>query len=152
MEILPSDPSSSAQTDRAPRNWTEVLGLSIVKQQADEVILQWEVEARHLQPWGIVHGGVHCSVVETACSIGAQSSVPQGKHVVGVENHTSFVRAVGVGRLRATAKPLHVGRRAQLWECEVCDEKQRLVATGRVRLLCVDDEPAKPSGERGAAQ
>lgn len=141
-----SPPENATGQGSAKLNWGQVLGLEVVQVQPDQVILQWQVEARHLQPWGVVHGGVHASVVETACSLGAQSTMPRGKHVVGVENHTSFVRAVGKGLLRATAKPLHAGRQAQLWECVIVDERDRLIATGRLRLLCVDDASAAASG------
>jgi uncharacterized protein (TIGR00369 family) len=77
----------------------------------------------------------------------AAHAVPRGQTVVGVENHTSFLRAVKDGRLRAVATPLHVGQRAQLWEAKITDDKGRLVATGRVRLFCLD--PGAPSGSEG---
>src|SRR5690606_9324755 len=105
-----------------------VLGLELVKAGADEVEAELLLDERHLQPHGVVHGGVYCSVVETCCSIGAQRAAPPGMNVVGVDNHTSFVRAVKDGRLLARAKPLHVGRRAQLWECVIEDSVRRLVA------------------------
>lgn len=117
--------------------WASAMGLSIVKLEKDEVIIEWTVDGRHRQPYGLVHGGVHCGVVETACSLGAGMNA-EGAGVVGVENHTSFVRAVREGTLRATARPLHVGARAQLWEARIVDERDRLVATGRVRLFRVE--------------
>ncbi len=57
---------------------------------------------------------------------------------VGLENHTSFLRAVREGKLTATARPVVRGRRTQVWEAEVRDDEDRLVATGRVRLLCLE--------------
>jgi len=122
--------------------WMTAMGLEITRLSADEVVLEWTVDGRHLQPFGLVHGGVHCGVVETACSIGAGlRAASTGQAVVGVENHTSFLRAVKSGRLRATARPLQAGRRAQLWQADIVDEGGKLVATGRVRLMSVD-----PSG------
>jgi uncharacterized protein (TIGR00369 family) len=61
---------------------------------------------------------------------------------VGLENHTSFIRAVRSGRLRATARPITRGRKTHVWEAEVRDEQDRVVATGRVRLLCVAADAA----------
>jgi 1,4-dihydroxy-2-naphthoyl-CoA hydrolase len=58
--------------------------------------------------------------------------------VVGLENHTSFVRAVRDGTLRATATPITRGRRSQLWEVVVRDAGGKTVATGRVRLLVLE--------------
>jgi 1,4-dihydroxy-2-naphthoyl-CoA hydrolase len=118
--------------------WAAAMGLQILKLTADEVVIEWDVDSRHLQPYGIVHGGVHSGVVETACSLGAAAAAaPRGQIVMGMENHTSFLRAVREGRLRATSRPIHVGQRAQLWEATIVDLKDgRVVASGRVRLFC----------------
>jgi 1,4-dihydroxy-2-naphthoyl-CoA hydrolase len=121
------------------------LGMQIVRATSDEVVLEWMVTSKHHQPMGIVHGGVHCSAIETACSIGASLSArerdPQAA-AVGLENHTSFIRAVRSGTLRATARPITRGRTTQVWEAEVRDDQDRLVATGRVRLLCIAADAA----------
>ena len=61
---------------------------------------------------------------------------------VGLENHTSFIRAVRQGRVRAVARPITRGRTTPVWQCEVLDEQQRIVATGRVRLLCIARDAA----------
>jgi 1,4-dihydroxy-2-naphthoyl-CoA hydrolase len=126
--------------DLSRKGWIEAIGLELVTVTAEEVVAQWLVDPRHFQPQGIVHGGVYASVVETCCSVGALLAAPAGKAVVGVENHTSFIRPVREGRLFARAVPLHAGRRAQLWECSITDTAQRLIATGRLRALCVDKE------------
>ena len=125
----------------ARRGWVEVLGLEFVSVTREAIVAEWELDGRHLQPHGIVHGGVYASVVETCCSVGAVLLAPAGKIIVGVENHTSFLRAVRGGRLTARAVPLHAGRRAQLWECNISDAQASLIATGRLRVMCVDAEP-----------
>ena len=62
----------------------------------------------------------------------------RGQHVVGLENNTSFIRAVRTGaRLRAVATPVTRGRQTQVWQAEVIDDEDRVVALGRVRLLCL---------------
>ena len=105
----------------------------------DEVVIEYEVEQKHRQPYGIVHGGVHCAAVESACSTGAAiDAMARGQAVVGVENHTSFIRAVRSGRVRVTAVPLTRGRRSQVWEATSRDAQGRVIATGRVRLLCLE--------------
>lgn len=120
--------------------WTGVMGMKLVQVTKEEVVGEWEVDERHLQPMGIVNGGVHCTAIEALCSTGAYFNVvDEGKVVVGLENHTSFIRAVRPGaKLRAVARPITRGRTAQLWEAEVRDGDGKLVATGRVRLLCMD--------------
>ena len=123
--------------------WVKEMGIVILTATPDEVTCEWEVAEKHHQGYGIVHGGVHCGVVETLASIGAAAVAhPRGQNVVGVENNTSFIRAVRSGRLRGLAKPVTRGRTSQLWEVWIRDEKEQLVAQGRVRLLCVDKDRA----------
>jgi 1,4-dihydroxy-2-naphthoyl-CoA hydrolase len=124
----------------ARRGWVEVLGLEFTSVTREAVAAVWDIDGRHLQPHGIVHGGVYASVVETCCSVGATLLAAPDKIIVGVENHTSFLRPVSKGRLTARATPLHAGRRAQLWECNISDVQARLIATGRLRVMCVDAE------------
>jgi 1,4-dihydroxy-2-naphthoyl-CoA hydrolase len=119
--------------------WVKHMGVRITRATVDEVLCEWEVQERHLQGYGIVHGGVHCGIIETLSSMGAYLFARErGQHVVGLENSTSFIRAVRAGaKLHAIAKPLTRGRQTQVWQAQVMDEEERLVATGRVRLLCL---------------
>lgn len=119
--------------------WCTAMGLRFVKATLEEVVAEWQVGPEHLQGYGIVHGGVHGGVIETLASIGAAlHALPRGQLVAGLENHTSFLRAVRGGLLRATARPISTGRSSQVWEATVADEAGRPIATGRVRLLCFD--------------
>ena len=116
-----------------------VMGFRLVSATRDEVVLEYDAGSRHHQPFGIVHGGVHCAAFESACSTGAGlDAAARGQAVVGLENHTSFIRAVRSGRIRVTATPLTRGRRSQAWEATARDQDGRIVATSRVRLLCLD--------------
>jgi uncharacterized protein (TIGR00369 family) len=128
--------------------WAATMGLRLLKATRDEVVGEVELQPHHRQPHGIVHGGVHAGVIESMASIGAAlDAAHHGRTVVGLENHTSFVRAVREGVLRATARPLTRGRRSQLWEVSVVDAAGALVASGRVRLLCLE-----PDAQVGGAQ
>jgi len=119
--------------------WDQLLGLRIVHASRDEVVAEYEIDPRHHQPYGVVHGGVHCSAVESVCSTGAGiDAMASGRSVVGLENHTSFVRAVRSGKITIRATPITRGRRSQLWEAVARDEQGRIVSSGRVRLLCLE--------------
>jgi 1,4-dihydroxy-2-naphthoyl-CoA hydrolase len=120
--------------------WVKEMGIVITAASADEVTCSFDVAPKHHQGYGIVHGGVHCGVIETLASIGAAMVAhPRGQRVVGLENSTSFIRAVRSGTLRGVARPVTRGRTSQVWEAEIRDDQDRLVATGKVRLLCVDE-------------
>ena len=86
-------------------------------------------------PWGVVHGGVYCSVVESAASIGASTAVLEhGQFAVGVNNNTDFLRAMTAGRVDVVAEPIQQGRTQQLWQVLLTREDGKLVARGQVRL------------------
>jgi uncharacterized protein (TIGR00369 family) len=121
--------------DYAPIGLESVLGFHLDEVTPDRVVISWTTGPQHLQAYGIVHGGVHCSVVESAASIGAAMWFMDRGTVVGVSNHTNFLRAAREGdRLVATATPVHRGRSQQLWQVEIVDDQQRLTARGEVRL------------------
>jgi 1,4-dihydroxy-2-naphthoyl-CoA hydrolase len=110
------------------------LGLEIGTATGDEVTGTWSAEPRLHQPYGIVHGGIHCSIVETLASIGADLWYGEVGNVVGVSNSTDFFRAVSEGRLTSVARPLHRGRSQQVWVVETTDDDGCLVSRGQVRL------------------
>lgn len=118
--------------------FARAMNMSVVSATRDEVRVSMKVGPEHLQPQGLVNGGALAGLVESAGSVGASLNVEQGWVVVGVENHTSFLRPVRSGTLLATARPIHVGRKSQLWETDIHNEAGKLVATGRLRLMAVE--------------
>jgi uncharacterized protein (TIGR00369 family) len=132
----------SEQLNAIPEGWVSAMGMRITHATRDEVRAELTIGTQHLQGYGIVHGGVHCGIIETLSSMGAYLFARErGQHVVGLENNTSFIRAVRTGaKLHAVATPITRGRQTQVWQAQVLDEDERLVATGRVRLLCLEPD------------
>ncbi len=112
------------------------LGLVFTEVTPHGIKAQLDVKPTLLQPMGIVHGGVYCSVIEAVASTSAYVWLAEhgGGNVVGVNNNTDFLRAISAGTVYATSEPLHRGRRQQLWIVTIRDEKDRVVARGQVRL------------------
>jgi 1,4-dihydroxy-2-naphthoyl-CoA hydrolase len=93
----------------------------------------------HHTPWGIVHGGVYSSAVESAASLGASVAVrDRGLAAVGLVNTTHFLRSVSSGRVLVEATPINQGRTQQLWKVDITTEEGRIVAHGEVRLQNVE--------------
>lgn len=116
------------------------LGLVWDEVSLDRAVAHLETTERHLQPFGLVHGGVWCSIVESMASIGAAFHVMRdGRIVVGVSNTTDFLRSHRTGRVDAVAEPLHIGRSQQLWQVVITRaEDAKVVARGQVRLQNLD--------------
>jgi 1,4-dihydroxy-2-naphthoyl-CoA hydrolase len=97
-------------------------------------------DERHHQPWGLVHGGLYTTVIETFSTTGAYEAVKdRGQRALGVTNVTDFLRPHQNGRLDVVATAIHQGRTQQLWQVEVsCTEDGKLIARGQVRLQNVD--------------
>jgi 1,4-dihydroxy-2-naphthoyl-CoA hydrolase len=114
-----------------------VLGIEFLEVGPDRVTARLDVTPAHQQAYGIVHGGVHCAMIEGLASAGgALWAMERGMPgAVGVSNTTDFLRSVRSGELRAEATPLHRGRTQQLWQVTVTrDSDGQPVARGTVRL------------------
>jgi uncharacterized protein (TIGR00369 family) len=119
------------------RGFDSELGLKYIDVTPDGGRAVLEINDKLLQPWGIVHGGVYCTIIESLASVsGAVWFAEKGERgtVVGVNNNTDFLRAISSGTVTAVSTPIHRGRRQQLWLIEVTDDKGRMVARGQVRL------------------
>lgn len=131
-------PSVPPQLPMQAVGFDHAAGFEYTEANADRVIIEWDITPALHQPYGIVHGGVYCTAIESAASMGAACWLGERGTVVGVSNHTDFLRAVSAGHLRAVATPIHRGRSQQLWLVEVRDDQERLVARGQVRLQNLD--------------
>jgi 1,4-dihydroxy-2-naphthoyl-CoA hydrolase len=120
------------------------LGLRFTELSPDGARAQLEVTPKLLQPMGLVHGGVYCSMVETMASVSAYTwlATRGGGNVVGVNNNTDFLRSIGSGTVYGRTEPIHRGRRQQLWLVTITDSADRLIARGQVRLQNLEAEPA----------
>ncbi len=120
------------------------LGLRFTELSPDGARAQLEVTPKLLQPMGLVHGGVYCSVVESMASVSAYTwlATRGGGNVVGVNNNTDFLRSIGSGTVYGRTEPIHRGRRQQLWLVTITDSADRLIARGQVRLQNLEAEPA----------
>lgn len=115
-------------------------GLEFASIGGDRVEGWIDLGPQHHTPWGVVHGGVYTTAIESAASVGASTAVrDQGQFAVGVHNATDFLRSATDGRAEVVAEPLQQGRVQQLWLVRItraADGKE--LARGQVRLQNVD--------------
>jgi len=129
---------SRAMTDQLTNasELMRLLEIEFEEHSATRVSGSVAADERHHQPWGLVHGGLYTTVIETFATTGAFEAIKDlGMQAVGVSNMTDFVRPHTSGRLDVVATPVHQGRTQQLWQVEIRrPEDHKLVARGQVRL------------------
>jgi 1,4-dihydroxy-2-naphthoyl-CoA hydrolase len=116
--------------------FVHIAGLRFDEIGGDRVRGSIELGERHHTPWGVVHGGLYATAVETAASVGASAAVEErGQFAVGVNNSTDFLRPMKEGRVDVVAEPIIQGRSQQLWQVIITrGEDGKEVARGQVRL------------------
>jgi uncharacterized protein (TIGR00369 family) len=121
---------------RAASAFVAASGFAVTEMSGERVAGHVDLGPDQHTPWGVVHGGVYCTVIESAASIGASAAVAErGQFAVGVNNNTDFVRPMTTGRLDVVAEPIQQGRTLQLWQVTLTRaDDGKLVARGQVRL------------------
>jgi 1,4-dihydroxy-2-naphthoyl-CoA hydrolase len=124
----------------APSEFMRLLEIEFDERGPTRVSGSVAADARHHQPWGLVHGGLYTAAIETFATTGAVEAVKdRGQLAVGVTNVTDFLRPHRAGRLQVTATAIQQGRTQQLWQVEMRrPEDGKLVARGQVRLQNID--------------
>jgi uncharacterized protein (TIGR00369 family) len=143
-----AEQDAGARRGIGPDGWGEQVGQKLLEVTPERVRARIEIAPRHHQPYGIVHGGVYCSIVEGVASVGAGTAGMKAgvAGVVGVANATDFLRSHSAeqGALLAEGRPIHTGRSMALWQVEIrraSDDK--LVARGQVRFHVLSELPAE---------
>lgn len=128
----PLDGAELAALNRANTGFAKLIGLEITACSRFEVRGFIDVRADHLQPAGIVNGGVYAAIGETLGSLAA--ILVAGQPAVGMSNNTDLIGSVRSGRIEAAATPVHVGRSTHLWRTEMRHEGD-LVAVTNLKLM-----------------
>jgi 1,4-dihydroxy-2-naphthoyl-CoA hydrolase len=122
-----------------PTGFDALYGLEFERADADEVRAHVAIDARHLQPAGLVHGGVYSAMAESMASVGTWLGTDGGKFVAGLSNHTSFLRPVFDGdTISAVAVPRHRGRTTWVWEVDITTSAGKSCALVRATIAVRD--------------
>src|SRR3954471_6455562 len=121
------------------------LGIQIVESSKEKVVGLMPVEPRVHQPFGLLHGGASVALAETVASVAAWNNCDQAtENVVGIEINANHLRGKRDGVVTATATPVHVGRKTQVWSIVVADEAGKAVCVSRCTLAVVPKSPSTP--------
>lgn len=114
---------------------SEALSITITEVGDDFVRGTMPVAPATRQPFGLLHGGASVALAETLGSIAANLCLdPEREIAVGLEINANHVRACRDGIVTGTARPVHVGRRSQVWEIRIQDQTTRLLCVSRLTV------------------
>ena len=117
------------------------LDIRFVQAGADYLTAAMPVDYRTLQPFGLLHGGASCALAETLASIAGNLVLDTSRHhALGMSINASHLRPVTGGRIFATARPIHLGRKTQVWSVKIEDDSQRPVCAARVTLAVIEGQ------------
>ena len=123
-------------------NMGQHIGIEIVRIGPDQLEGRMPVDKRTTQPDGILHGGASVALAETLGSVGGAMVVDRERfQVVGQEINANHIRSAREGYVHGTARPIHLGRRSQVWAIEIVDDQKRLVCVSRITLAVIERQP-----------
>lgn len=134
---------SEANTDRinamSKGNMLEHIGIVCTEVGKDYIVATMPVDHRTQQPYGLLHGGASVVLAETLGSIAAHCTIDPSKHyAVGIDINANHIRSAKSGIVTGITRPIHIGRKTQVWEIKIHDEDEKLICISRITMAIVD--------------
>ncbi len=117
----------------------EQLGIEFITVGENYLEARMPVDKRTHQPMGLLHGGASVSLAETMGSVAATLCVDQTKFFcVGLEINANHLRSVREGFVKGITKPIHIGKKTQVWEIRITTEQNELVCISRITMAVLE--------------
>jgi 1,4-dihydroxy-2-naphthoyl-CoA hydrolase len=118
------------------------LGIEVTGIGPDWLEARMPVDARTVQPDRILHGGASVALAETLGSVGGTMCVDRERfQVVGQEINANHLRPAMSGHVTGRASPIHLGRRSQVWNIEIRDDRKRMICVSRLTIAVIERQP-----------
>ena len=128
--------------DAAPPPIADLIGFTLTEIEPGRAVVAFDAGPRHANPMGTLHGGVLCDVADAAMGMAYAASLDDGETFTKLELKINFLKPVRTGRLIATGRLVKGGRTVGLVECDVVDDKDRLVARASSTCMTLRGEQA----------
>jgi uncharacterized protein (TIGR00369 family) len=126
VNVVQQNPSAAQEEFPAPIG--KLLGLTVTSRGAGRATVEFEASGRYANPMGTLHGGVLCDLADAAMGVAYLSTIAEGESATTIELKINFLRPVWNAKLRAEARVVRAGKVVGLIECDILDERHRLVA------------------------
>jgi uncharacterized protein (TIGR00369 family) len=119
-----------------------LIGFALASVEPGRAVVEFEATERHANPMGTLHGGVLCDVADAAMGMAWASTLDAGETFTTLELKINFLKPFWTGKLTATGRVVQGGRTIGLVECDVVDDKKRLVARASSTVMTLRGEAA----------
>ncbi|HZP35621.1 MAG TPA: PaaI family thioesterase [Methylomirabilota bacterium] len=119
-----------------------LIGFTLEEVEAGRAVVALKAERRHANPMGTLHGGILCDVADAAMGIAYSTTLDEGETFTTLELKINFLKPVRTGRIVATGRVVKAGHTVGLIECDVVDDKERLVARASSTCMTLRGEQA----------
>lgn len=131
--------------NRGHNTLVQHLGIEYTAIGNDYISAKMPVDERTRQPMGILHGGAHVALAESLGSLGANLCLDnQKEYAVGLDINSNHIKSVDKGFVLGTARPIHLGKKTQVWEIKIYNEKDQLLNISRLTMMVLQHKKDKP--------
>jgi uncharacterized protein (TIGR00369 family) len=127
---------------KIPPPVADLIGIELVRAAEGECVMELEVEERHANPMGTVHGGILCDIADAAMGMAFFTTLAEGETFATLELKINFLRPFWTGRLVATGRVVSRGKTVGLTECDLHDSDGRLVARASSTCMALRGDAA----------
>jgi uncharacterized protein (TIGR00369 family) len=129
--------------DVPPAPIARLIGFDVISVEPGVAVIEFQATEAHANPMGTLHGGVLCDIADAAMGIAYASNLADGESFTTLELKINFLKPVWQARLLATGRVVKQGKTVGLVECDVSDEKGRLVARASSTCLTLRGQQAE---------
>ena len=139
MALFPENVTLQVLNKLSKNTMAERIGIEFTAIGADFLEAKMPVDERTRQPFGLLHGGASVALAETMGSVAAACCVDGSRQFcVGLEINANHIRGVRQGFVRGITKPVHIGKKTQVWEIRIVNESDELVCISRITMAVLD--------------
>jgi 1,4-dihydroxy-2-naphthoyl-CoA hydrolase len=139
MSLFPKEVTLGRLNALSKNTMAEQIGIEFTKIGVDFIEARMPVDHRTHQPFGLLHGGASVALAETMGSVAATCCVdPEKQFCVGLEINANHIKGVREGFVTGVTRPIHIGKKTQVWEIRITTEGNELVCISRITMAVLD--------------
>lgn len=132
--MFPAGITLQQLNDQCKNTMISFLGIEFTELGKDFLEAKMPVNEKTRQPLGLLHGGASVVLAETLGSLAASLVLDSDHYPVGLEINANHIRSAKNGVVTGRTRALHVGRTTHVWNIEIFDEANRMIATSRITM------------------